>query len=206
VPHTQESVRQGRGRRGATVLALLLAAAVLTHASPPPLLLEGRPAQGGISLRASVPPGTDSSAQRQATMDALARGLRAEIVFQIRVYAPSRGFAAFLGDRLLSESTIARAARWDPFAELYVLQEDVDGEKREITRQADEGELLDAFFLVERDVRIPQPSRPGEVAYVTGRYRLTPIQLDGLLRIVPLFPDLGSRTSVWSRLDVGAGQ
>lgn len=139
-------------------------------------------------------------------MDALARGLRAEIVFQIRVYAPSRGIAAFLGDRLVSESTIARAARWDPFAELYVLQEELDGEKRELTRRADEGELLDAFFLVERSIRIPSPAWPGEVAYVTGRYRLTPIQLEGILRIVALFTDLGSRTSDWSRLDMGASR
>jgi hypothetical protein len=204
MPQTRGSFRRGGGKREAAAFAFLLATAILVHASPPPLLLSGRPASGGIVLRAAVPPGAESSAQRQATLEALARGLRAEIVFQIRVYAPSRGLTAFLGDRLVSESTISRAARWDPFAELYVIQEDLDGDQRELTRQADGQELLDAFFLLELDVPVPPPSRPGEAAYVTGRYRLTPIRLDGILGIVALFTDLGSRTSEWSRLDVGA--
>jgi hypothetical protein len=204
VPDRHEPDGRGRAARGALVAAFLLAASVLTHAGPPPLHLESRPAPGGIVLRASVPPGADSSAQRRETLDALARGLRAEIMFHIRVYVPSPGPMGFLGDRLLSESTISRTARWDPFSERFVMTEAADGEEQESVSKADGQELLDAFFVMERSVALPDSLRPGEAPYLTGRYRYNPVKLDGILTLVGLWGDLRRRTSPWSRLDVGA--
>ena len=64
--------------------------------------------------------------------------------------------------------------------------------------------LLDRFlsFDAEGLLRMPRPER--SELYVAARYRLSPIQLTGSLRIVSLFFDVGARTSDWStaRLEV----
>jgi len=80
--------------------------------APPALVLESRSVPGGIVLRASVPPGVRSTTQRRETLDALERGLRARSCSDQSLRSGTRP-RGFLGDRLLSEFTISRTARWD---------------------------------------------------------------------------------------------
>ena len=201
--------RRGNGRlrtlRLAAMLFPFLSAAPGMSAAPvaPLLLLESRVTPGGLEARLSVTPGEDLDRQRREIIDNLTRGLRAEIVFQLRIYAPGRGLVALLGDELIAEATITRVARWDPFDRRYVMEELGDDEARRTVSEQDPQRLLDAFFAAERAMEVTPLWLPPAGAYLSARYRLSPVLVDGTLRIVSLFFDVGTRTSAWARRSLG---
>jgi hypothetical protein len=199
------STTRRNGRAGFPALAaawlLVLAAGAAAAAPPPapPLDLEAFYGAGRVSTRARVPEGAAAASQRRQVADSLRQGLRSEIVFQLRVYAPGRGLAALLGDELLAETSIARTVRYDPFARWYVVEESTDSGPPERTTGTDGDRLLLGLFAVSHEgpLSLRSPLPPG--SYVAARYRFSPIRVDGMLRIVSLFFDVGSRTSAWAR-------
>jgi hypothetical protein len=209
------TVVHGRGRhrdtrrRGGLFPLLALAAAtflgpwgtkVLAAPLPAPALdLEASYETGWVTSYVRVPEGAPALEQRREVADSLRRGLRSQIVFQMRVYAPGSGFAALLGDELLAEMTIARTVSYDPFARWYVLEERVGSGEPERQTEADAARLLEAFFTAGGDRLLSLRSPPPRGSYIAARYRFTPVQVDGTLRIVSLFFDVGARTSPWAR-------
>jgi hypothetical protein len=186
--------------------ALLLGLpAALCAAAPPELRLESRLEEGWISVAARIVPGPDAEAQREAVLDAIGRGLRSEIELTFRLYEPSRGMAALLGDHLLREIRVARTMRWEPFDLVYVLDEEADGIAQQPLTAADPRDLLDAFFAVEWSRLLPAPSPMPPAAYVTARYRLSPVRIDGPLNLVALLFDVGTRSSAWTRSEALGG-
>ena len=196
-------------RPGGVVLAALAVAlcsrAVPIGAASPPLSLEARVSGSQVSVSGAIPRGQDADALGQAVLEALRGGMRSEMVVQLRLYERERGIAGLLGDRLLREAVIVRTAHRDPFDGLLVMDERVDGLDRPPRALADEGALLEALFRIQEVGILRLPERPRGDLYLAARYRLSPIQLSGSLRIVSLFFDVGIRTSEWSRV-AGIGE
>jgi hypothetical protein len=205
--------RRGRNpdtrRRGGFAPLFALAAAALLGpwgtkvvAAPlpaPALDLEAFYEAGWVKTRLRVSEGAPALEQRREVTDSLRRGLRSEIVYQMRVYAPGRGFAALMGDELLAEATVARTVSYDPFARWYVLEERVGSGEPQRQTETDGARLLEAFFTAGGDRLLSLRSPPPRGSYIAARYRFSPVQVDGTLRIVTLFFDVGARTSPWAR-------
>jgi hypothetical protein len=200
-----------RARRRTLPLLLALAIAPAALSEPartlpprvPPPLLEGILRGGRVEARASVPPGSDTDPFRQEILRTLQEGLRAGIVFQIRLYAPTRGLAALLGDELLAEVTIARTAQWDRFMRQYVVEETVNGEERELWTGSAPSDLLRVLLEVEPVLLFDEAAPPPAGSYLTALYRLSPVQIDGPLWMVTLLYDVGARTSPRARAPLG---
>ncbi len=191
-----------RSRALFVLAALLPVATTRASAAPPALQLRVLPEGGGFSVWASTADGPESEAQRQDVLRSLERGLRSEIAIELRLYERTRGLAAILGDRLVWETVLTRVLRRDPIALHYVLEETADRVERPPRIADTVDELLDPFFAVEEARLQPDGVDPARL-YVGARYRLSPVQIAGSLRIVALFFDVGSRRSAWTTMELG---
>ena len=162
----------------------LAAAAVLGAES----VLSGTVTQGWVnaSLRFSDP-------RQEEVLAALDEGLAAEVHFQLRLYRRLQGRPTFLGDRLLAERRIAQTARYDRFAERYVIER----QGRRVGEFSEPAAFLEAFcslrdFPVGRlSGPLPAPARgaslPPAEHYLLGRVRLYPVRVVFPLSLITLF-------------------
>jgi len=147
--------------------------------------LSGTVTQGWVnaSLRFSDP-------RREEVLAALDEGLAAEVHFQLRLYRRLQGRLAFLGDRLLAERRIAQTARYDRFAERYVIER----QGRRVGEFSEPAAFLEAFcslqeFPVGRLSGPPAAPTPSVAArhYLLGRVRLYPVRVVFPLSLITLF-------------------
>jgi hypothetical protein len=129
----------------------------------------------------------------QDVLASLWDGLRAEIIFQLRLYRRNRGILSFLGDRLVVERQVGKIALFDFYENRYkILKGDV------VTGEyAAEVEFLDAFFSLS-------PTEIGEIEawnerdyYVLARVRMMPVKLIAPLNIITLFSSETVFTTPW---------
>ncbi len=152
--------------------------------------------QDGLLVSSLKLTGVDPS----RVLDTLEDGLRAEVVFQLRLYQKKRGLAGFLGDRLLAERRVVQVASYDLFTGQYVLERD-DGPKR---RYAASGSFLEDFFSL-RGLAMQGLSGRGS-GYMLGRIRLSPVRFIPPLNIISLFRDRVSLTTPWTEVPVQSGR
>ena len=152
----------------------LAAAAVLGAES----VLSGTVTQGWVnaSLRFSDP-------RREEVLAALDEGLAAEVHFQLRLYRRLQGRLAFLGDRLLAERRIAQTARYDRFAERYVIER----QGMRVGEFSEPAAFLEAFCSLQ-EFPVGRLSGPPPVRhYLLGRVRLYPVRVVFPLSLITLF-------------------
>jgi hypothetical protein len=133
--------------------------------------------------------------KEQELVSSLQQGMEARIVFTLRLYQRRRGFIPFLGDKLLSETHVARSAFWDFLDRKFVVESD-DGTR---AAYATAPQLLVGFFSLKDFPLSPLPPRAGESRYVTARARLEPVRLMPPLTIVTLAGAAVSYTTPWER-------
>jgi hypothetical protein len=172
----------------------LAAAAVLGAESA----LSGTVTQGWVnaSLRFSDP-------RQEEVLAALEEGLAAEVHFQLRLYRRLQGRPAFMGDRLLAERRVAQTARYDRFAERYVIER----QGRRVGEFSEPAAFLEAFcFLQEFPVgRLSgPPPAPSAAArhYLLGRVRLYPVRVVFPLSLITLFLPKLAVESRWLELEL----
>jgi len=123
-------------------------------------------------------------------------GLRAEIVFQLRLYRRNRGIFAFLGDRLLSERRVYQIASFDFYENRYEIQRD----DRVAGEYSAEAEFLDAFFfLPETELGEIEAGGGLDAAdyYLLARVRMMPVKIIAPLNIITLFSTETVFTTPW---------
>jgi hypothetical protein len=134
----------------------------------------------------------------QEVLASLRDGLRAEIIFQLRLYKRSSGVFAFLGDRLLSEKRVYKVASFDFYENRYkILKGDTT-----VGDYAGEAEFLDAFFSVgETDLgRIDSGERRDH--YLLARVRMMPVKIIAPLNIITLFSSEAVFTTPWTEAEL----
>jgi hypothetical protein len=137
---------------------------------------------------------------REPVLESLREGLKAEIVFELRLYRRQRGLLAFLGDRLVLARRISQVASFDPFEDRYLIQR----EGRTSGRYA-EGQAFLTAFLGLRDVRLAELQRPAVGGYyVLARAQLMPVKFVAPLSIITLFSRSTVHTSPWSETAIDA--
>ena len=120
-------------------------------------------------------------------------GLRAETVFQLRLYRRNRGIFAFLGDRLLSERRVYQIASFDFYENRYKIQRD----DRVAGEYSAEAEFLDAFFSLPDTELGEIEAGNGEDYYLLARVRMMPVKIIAPLNIITLFSTETIFTTPW---------
>jgi hypothetical protein len=131
-------------------------------------------------------------------------GLESRITFTLRCYEHRPGIAGLLGDALLAQRTVVRAAFYDFFDRRFVVEQ--DGRR---ASYADEAGFLAAFFTL-RDVELlPVAGTPRSVGagairrrYIAARAQYDPVRLSPPLTILTLFGVAARHTTPWERRDV----
>jgi len=133
--------------------------------------------------------------KQQELVSSLRDGMEARIVFQLRVYQHRGGLLPFFGDKLLTETRVARSAFWDFLDGKFVVESD-DGSRRTYTSAP---ELLAGFLTLEDFPvsRLPPSASGGQ--YVIARARLEPVRLMPPLSIVAIAGAAASYTTPWER-------
>ncbi|MGO9409323.1 MAG: DUF4390 domain-containing protein [Spirochaetia bacterium] len=151
----------------------------------------------GVSVR---PDGIHASLwfrwnKEQELVSSLQNGMEARIVFTLRVYQRRGGLFPFLGDKLLTETSVARSAFWDFLDRKFVVESD-DGSRTAYTSAPDL--LLGFLSLADFPVSRLAP-REGDRQYVSARARLEPVRLMPPLTIVTLAGAAASYTTPWEK-------
>jgi len=163
----------------------------------------------GDSVRADVVFSDVAADDPAAT---LRDGLESRITFTLRCYEHRPGIAGLLGDALLAQRTVVRAAFYDFFDRRFVVEQ--DGRR---ASYADEAGFLAAFFTL-RDVELlPAAETPRSVGprsgdrtdqgairrrYIAARAQYDPVRLSPPLTILTLFGVAARHTTPWERRDV----
>lgn len=126
----------------------------------------------------------------------LREGLESRIAFTLRCYEHRVGIAGLLGDELLAERTVVRAAFYDFFDRRFVVEE--DGRR---ASYADEAGFLAAFFTLRGVELLPAAGTSG-ARYVAARAQYDPVRLSPPLTILTLFGVAARHTTPWVRRDV----
>lgn len=122
-------------------------------------------------------------------------GLKAEILFQLRLYRRQKGLFSFLGDRLIVEKRLSQVSYFDIFEGRYVIQ----GQGREPAAYGDADEFLRAFCTLPEYELAQLPGGDPAEYYVLARIRLTPVKMVPPLNIITLlFPETAFSTP-WLR-------
>jgi hypothetical protein len=129
----------------------------------------------------------------QEVLSSLWEGLRAEIVFQLRLYRRSSGPFAFLGDRLLTEHRLYQIASFDFYENRYKIQRD----DREAVEYGGEAEFLDAFFSLPETELGEIEMGDGQDYYLLARVRMMPVKIIAPLNIITLFSSDTAFTTPW---------
>ena len=130
-------------------------------------------------------------------VSSLRDGLESRIVFTLRVYQKRGGVLPFPGDKLLTETVLARSAFWDFLDGKFVVESD-DGVR---TAYASADDLLSGFFSLKDLPVYRGPTDSGRLRYVTARARLEPVRLMPPLTIVSIAGTAASYTTPWQRRD-----
>jgi hypothetical protein len=142
-------------------------------------------------------------------------GLESRLAFTLRCYEHRPGIAGLLGDALLAERTVVRAAFYDFFDRRFVVEQ--DGRR---SSYADEAGFLAAFFTLGDVEILPAEAGPRSVGaearprggrtdrgaagsrYVAARAQYDPVRLSPPLTILTLFGVAARHTTPWVRRDV----
>jgi hypothetical protein len=168
------------------ILILLLLASAYGSAQEARLdaALRGRKVYGAVEY-------LDSHSQE--VLASMWEGLRAETVFQLRLYRRNRGIFAFLGDRLLSERRVYQIASFDFYENRYKIQRD----DRVAGEYSAEAEFLDAFFSLPDTELGEIEAGNGEDYYLLARVRMMPVKIIAPLNIITLFSTETIFTTPW---------
>jgi hypothetical protein len=152
----------------------------------------------GFNKEATTLSVTLLNAERQEVLETLNEGLKAQIIFSIKLYERSEGLCAFLGDRLVEEYNLSTVAYRDFFTEEYVI-ESWRGEKICIK----EAEQFFTIFFSLKDFSI-QGIEEAEAYryYVLVRVQLDSVKLIPPFTILSFLPFGGRCTSPWVRMEL----
>ena len=157
---------------------------------------------GGVRADAAFSAGTAEAAGDPTAV--LRDGLESRITFTLRCYEHRLGIAGLLGDELLAERTVVRAAFYDFFDRRFVVEQ--DGRR---TSYADEAGFLAAFFTLGGVEVLPAAGTPRSAGrgapgsrYVAARAQYDPVRLSPPLTILTLFGVAARHTTPWVRRDV----
>jgi hypothetical protein len=138
------------------------------------------------------------SPRSEEVLASLRDGLKAEIIFQARLYRKSRGLLSFLGDRLLVETKISRTAYFDFYENRYMILRDGNL----LGKYAGEQEFLRSFFFLP-DLELGQIDISElPKLYVLARVRLMPVKIVSPLNIITLFSSETVSTSPWLEAEI----
>ena len=122
------------------------------------------------------------------------KGLKAEIVYQIRLYEQGKGFFSLWGGRLVEEIKQTYKAFKDIFENAFVV-ETSEGETRVFR---DWENFIKAFFTLS-DISFLLPERDKEY-YILARIQLSPVKLVPPLDLITLIRPVAMVTE-WHRED-----
>ncbi len=138
------------------------------------------------------------SPRSEEVLASLRDGLKAEIIFQARLYRKSRGLLSFLGDRLLVETKISRTAYFDFYENRYMILRDGNL----LGEYASEQEFLHSFFFLP-DLELGEIDISElEKLYVLARVRMMPVKIISPLNIITLFSSETVSTSPWLEAEI----
>lgn len=188
-------------------MAFAVALAACLAAAPAPagaqaLALEVSAGASGVHADAVF-----SAAAADDPAAALRDGLESRLAFTLRCYEHRPGIAGLLGDALLAERTVVRAAFYDFFDRRFVVEQ--DGRR---SSYADEAGFLAAFFTLGDVEILPAAAGPRSgdrtdrgaagSRYVAARAQYDPVRLSPPLTILTLFGVAARHTTPWVRRDV----
>lgn len=180
--------RRNEAKNPAILILLLLTSAYgFAQEARLDTALRGRKVYGAVAYQDS---------HSQEVLASMWEGLRAEIVFQLRLYRRNRGIFAFLGDRLLSERRVYQIASFDFYENRYEIQRD----DRLAGEYSAEAEFLDAFFfLPETELGEIEALSGLDAAdyYLLARVRMMPVKIIAPLNIITLFSSDTVFTTPW---------
>jgi hypothetical protein len=149
----------------------------------------------GQTVRATVEFITDRS---EEVLASLWDGLKAEIIFEVRLYKRSREVFSFLGDRPLAEIKITQTANFDFYENRYKILRDGD----KLGEYAAEAEFLRAFFLLDDCMLGEVQAVDREDYYVVARARMMPVKIITPLNIITLFSSDTTIRSPWVEAEI----
>jgi hypothetical protein len=138
------------------------------------------------------------NAEREVILDTLNKGLKAQIIFSIKIYEKAEGLCAFLGDRLVEEYNLFSVAYRDYFVDEYVV-ESWRGDKTYFKK----AELFFTAFFSLKDFRMKGLEEfQGGRYYVFVRVQLDAVKLIPPFTILTFLPFGGRFTSPWVRMEL----
>lgn len=159
----------------------------------------------GDGVRADV---SFSAGAADGPTAALRDGMESRITFTLRFYESRPGLAGLFGDALLAERTVVRAAFYDFFDRLFVVEQ--DGVR---ASYADEAVFLATFFRLRgielapaTEARGAADAGGGPSRYVAARAQYDPVRLSPPLTILTLFGFAARHTTPWVRQAVPLGE
>jgi hypothetical protein len=175
------------------VLALLalLAPAAAARAQGVSLLVE----RDDVVVRAQAVFRWERGDELAAT---LREGLESRIIFTLRVFEKAPGLRSLLGDRLLAERTVTRAAYYSFLDADYVVEESSGG------RAAFNGldEALREFFTLQSGALLILEPGQAVRCYAAAQVQFDPVRLMPPLTIVSLAGAGGRVTTPWVRAEI----
>ena len=158
------------------LLLCALLIAVFTPLSAQEVSVETRVGPSSISVAVVLVQTGDQ------VIEALAQGMRSEIIFTIRLYRPLVGPARLLGDRLVAEYDPSFIAYRDPFTREYVIESAVGTQRRISSAES----FLQEFFSV---AAYPIPTNT--IGDIGNHYLMCQVELRPV-RLVPALDFLGA--------------
>ena len=131
---------------------------------------------------------------REAILDSLDAGHRAEIHYEARIYRRTSGINRLFGDRLVAEEKVTYEARWDELNSRYIVVVDEEFERSFFL--ADD---LIAFLLILDNHMIPLPRDLDDAIYLMCRAQVEPILLVPPLTLLAVVIPKFRMTTPWMR-------
>lgn len=128
-------------------------------------------------------------------LNSFSKGYRSQVTYTVKIYEQNTGFFSFLGDRILSEYTIARIAGWDQFSERFFYT-DADGRRK--TFFSKKAFFENFFTLHNYPVKLPK-GRSRQLYSLVG-VEIEPVHLIPPLTIINMLNRKNIIHSGWKRV------
>lgn len=130
------------------------------------------------------------------TLKTMQSGLKAEMLFEFRLYKKQYGIISLLGDRLVREEKTVYTGYYNMYDKYFILKEN---KGREIIFK-DSNDFLENFFsLKDYVLKYPDRSNVNEY-YLMYRIKYIPVKLVPPLNIVNIFTNSDNISTKWQRV------